>query len=46
MKRYIHTLILAAALVLACFTMSSCNTMAGAGRDVQNVGSAVTHAAS
>jgi predicted small secreted protein len=47
MKRYLPTILFAAALLaLACLTLSSCNTIAGAGRDVQNVGGAVTHAAS
>lgn len=32
-----------AALAIASLLVTSCNTLHGAGRDVQNVGSAVSH---
>jgi len=38
------TLIVAAGLV-AAFTLSACNTVAGAGKDVSSVGKATTKAA-
>ena len=47
MKKHINLPFIAlAVLALGCLFLSSCNTIAGAGRDVQNAGSAVSHAAS
>jgi predicted small secreted protein len=40
MKTILRSLLLAA---LAITLVTSCNTVRGAGRDVQNVGSAVAH---
>ncbi len=47
MKRYfsLSTVVTAALLALGCLWLNSCNTIAGAGRDVQSAGSAVTRAA-
>jgi predicted small secreted protein len=46
MKKYINISTLTAALLaLGCLWLTSCNTIAGAGRDVQNTGAAVSRAA-
>jgi predicted small secreted protein len=47
MKKHIPTsIIVATLLAIGCLCLSSCNTVKGAGRDVQSAGHAVERAAS